>query len=118
MSTSLSPPILKGAYEFLRTTPPFSRWNLLPSESIIFVVGKTKAIMGDYHRYEDGGHGITISDGVVGTTYSLITTMAHEMIHLAQYVAGTASPNVQHNADFYKRLRQVAKNHGFDSKWF
>jgi hypothetical protein len=60
-------------------------------------------------------HEITMSTFKIGHFDTLARTMAHEMIHMAQQIAGTRSRSM-HNADFMRRIRLVAKHHGWDMK--
>ena len=115
----LKPELLATAYEFLRGTPPFERWALPPAAEVSFVVLKDPHgnLFGD-HQCDAGGqtgHRIRVSEGKVGTIRTLVFVMAHEMIHVAQAMerAGTKS---EHNRDFHRRKRQIARLHGYDAK--
>jgi hypothetical protein len=56
-----------------------------------------------------------MSSRKIGHFDTLARTMAHEMVHVAQSVAGTRSRS-EHNADFYRRINSVARHHGWDPK--
>lgn len=60
-------------------------------------------------------HEITMSTYKIGHFDTLSRTMAHEMIHMAQQIAG-AHTRTQHNADFVRRVRLVTKHNGWDAK--
>jgi SprT-like family protein len=110
----LHPKHLEALYDCLREFPPFKRWKLPPAEEVHFSVTRAKDRFGSYCKKENGHH-ITASSESVGHFYTLSRLVAHEMIHLAQEVAGVSSSS-QHNADFKRRAALVAKVHGFDPK--
>ena len=117
MAIVLTPKILEGAYEFLRTTPPFYRWKLPSGASIRFSVVRDPNLRGFYRRRKDGLVDIAISARATGHTDTLIETMAHEMIHLYQDIHGQARDG-QHNAGWKRAAERVCKVHGFDPKAF
>ncbi len=59
---------------------------------------------------------IGISSVNIGRTYSLMTTMAHEMVHI--YNASKGHTRSEHAAEFKRCARLVCKHHGFDQKMF
>ena len=114
-----TPELIAAAYDFLRKTPPFSRWKLPPTEEVEFSTLKDPhgALFG-YHQCNadgQGGHRIRVSEGKVGTIRTLVFVMAHEMIHVAQAIERTTTKG-EHNRDFHQRKRRVAKLHGYDVK--
>jgi hypothetical protein len=115
MTLRLTPDMLEGAYEFLRTTPPFRRWALPPADEVEFIVGREPRCRGMHAN--DGTHRIMISDRNIGHTINLVATMAHEMIHVHQSERWL-STRTEHNADFHRRARLVCRHHGFDPKLF
>ena len=115
----LKPELIAAAYEFLRNTPPFNRWALPPTAEVTFSTLKDPhgALFG-YYQYDPEGqrmHHIRISEGKVGTIRTLVFVMAHEMIHVAQVMERTTTKG-EHNRDFHRRKRQIARLHGYDSK--
>lgn len=110
----LHPSHLEADYDCLRRFPPFLHWKLPPAEEVHFSVTKAKDRMGSYCLKENGHH-ISASSDKVGHVDTLARLLAHEMIHLAQEVAGAAW-RYQHNADFKRRAALVAKYHGLDPK--
>jgi len=48
---------------------------------------------------------------------SVVKTIAHEMVHLAQAIV-KADTATEHNEDFSERARLVCKNFGWDSGQF
>lgn len=120
MSLPLDKETLAAAYDYLRTTPPFSRWNLPESEDVAFSVSKTTADFG-YYRFDGRRHCINASSGKIGQTSTLMEFMAHEMIHLHLEQTGMESRRrtpTTHNAAFRRFAAQVCKVHGFDPKAF
>lgn len=109
----LTPDLLEATYDFLRRTSPFRRWSLPEGGTIEFVVGKTREKMGHYVWHPRKGYVIMISDARVDHTVTLLTTMAHEMIHLYQAKRGTET-RAAHNAEFRRLAKIVCRHHGFD----
>lgn len=120
MTLPLNKETLAAAYDYLRTTPPFNRWNLPDSEDVVFTVGRTEADYGWYHKKGDR-HTITASAGKIGHTQTLIEFLGHEMVHLHLELTGMESRSggaYTHNHAFRKCAAQVCKAHGFDPKSF
>lgn len=80
----LTPDILRGAYDFLRTTQPFHRWGLPSGGEVEFRVTANPAERGWHRgsRARDWHHVVGISGRCIGHTDSLMAVMAHEMIHV------------------------------------
>ncbi len=119
MTLPLTPEVLAAAYDFLRTTPPFSGWNLPEPEDIDFKVSRRTSEFGRYQLVGDR-HIIAMSGAAIGQTATLMHYLAHECIHLHLEITGMESrggPNT-HNAAFRKFATQVCKVHGFDPKAF
>lgn len=115
----LRPDMLAGAYDFLRTTPPFRGWRLPHSDEIEFKVTGDNQEHGHYNRYAGTNHHwIAMSGKTVGHTDTLLMYLAHEMIHLHQALAKLETRNATHNADFHRRARSVCRWHGWDLKLF
>lgn len=110
MSLHLTPAILIGAYEYLRATPPFRGWRLPGPDDIIFKVTRTPNEHGSCHL--DGADPvITISTACNSHTTTLLTTMAHEMVHLHHFLTtGSAT----HGVAFRRAAKLVCRAHGFD----
>ena len=120
MTLRLTPNMLRGAYDFLRTTQPFHRWKLPPGELVEFrVVAKpdergwhTRSITVARH------HIIGVSKASIAHSDSLIMVMAHEMVHVRQSDRGTETSNTMHNAEFRRLAKVVCRHHGFDPLLF
>lgn len=117
----LTPIILEAAYEFLRCTPPFNKWNLPEADEIEFhVVNK----MRPERHFADCGIGdsgewcIRVAAKRHRHTQTVLMSMAHEMVHLHQMIRQLETPNTQHNADFWKRAATVCRHHGWDAGLF
>lgn len=122
MTLPLTPEILAAAYDFLRATPPFIRWNLPEPEDIKFRTSRHPKSAGKYvWDPNDKSHYIIASVRGIGHTDSLMKFMAHEMIHLHLRIMGWESKGVSseiHNVAFCKLAAQVCRWHGFDPKAF
>ena len=120
MTLILKPEIFRACYDFLRTTPPFSLrgWRLPPGEEVEFHVTRQIDREGSHTNYlwRPKEHIIKISERRVAHTSTLISVMAHEMVHAVQIQYRHATPNAEHNADFWRRWADVAAIHGFDPK--
>jgi hypothetical protein len=114
--------MLENAYEYLRVSPPFCRWSLPHADQVMFRVLGAKDRFGHFRgrhrkaRGDDGFSEIAISAPLVNSTDVLISTMAHEMIHLYQDETGTARGH--HNPKFRKLAKRVCAIHGFDPESF
>lgn len=108
---------LEASYDYLRTTPPFSRWNLPDGEDVKFEVVRDRDIAG-WHKMVNGKHIIGISSGSIGRTHSLMEVMAHEMCHAHQRETNMETKKSEHNAAFRKLAVLVCKFHGFDPLLF
>ena len=116
----LTPEMLEGAYEYLRVSPPFCRWNLPHADQVSFRVMGTRDRFGHFRGRHKKASGddfseIAISAGMVRSTELLIATMAHEMIHLRQYRMGARDT---HGLTFRRMAAAVCREHGFDVKTF
>ena len=111
-----TPANLAASYDFLRTCRPFRRWKLPPSEQVHFRVITTPAFYGQYISLGDT-HQIDVSARKCTHLSTLLMTMAHEMLHLAQRVR-KRDRGGEHNADFQKWARVVCNEFGFDAGSF
>lgn len=117
MTVPLSQDILRACYNFLNETPPFNKWNLPDGDDIVFKVATDRTCNG-WYVFKNRKHLIAISSGCVGHTSLLISTMAHEMIHVHEQHAKACKPGVEHSAAFKRWAAQVSRIHGFDVKAF
>jgi hypothetical protein len=114
MSLSLTPDMLAGAYEFLRTTEPFKAWRLPHADEVGFAVVRDPAMFADF-GVENGVPVIRVSEARNGHSATLLATMAHEMCHLRQEMTGDRG---HHTAGFKRMAARVCRVHGFDLKTF
>jgi hypothetical protein len=111
----LSPALLKNLYSSLIVTPPFTKWPMPLPEEIEFIVSADSEIMGSY-LLDSGGdyeHTITISSARCGHLYSVLTTLAHECIHLS-FHKQKGDKWLQHGKPFRTRCKMVGEELGFD----
>lgn len=119
---TLTPEMLESAYEYLRVSQPFRGWNLPHADQVSFRVLGARDRFGHFRgrhrrpRDKDDFSEIAISAGLVRSTDLLLSTMAHEMIHLYQDETGTARGH--HNPAFKKIAKRVCSIHGFDLESF
>lgn len=113
----LTPALLEATYDFLRETPPFRRWGLLPGEEVEFRVIRDRATRGYHRGVRREYHIIGISGACIGRMEALLAVLAHEMIHLYQEEKGTRT-RAQHNAGFHRLAKIVCRHHGYDPLLF
>lgn len=120
MTLPLTAEMLAAAYDYLRVTPPFNRWNLPESEDVKFSVSKSARDYAAY-RWDGKQHTICLSAKAIGFTNTLHLYLAHEMVHMHLEERGwesrTGGPDT-HNAAFRKLAARVCAAHGFDPKAF
>jgi len=111
----LTPKLLKATYEALICTAPLDKWNLPPTDRIIFSVVKTKEWYGwvEPKKEFDGKYDFKISDAAVKNIITFIYTMYHEIIHILQYEKGLPP---HHNAKFRHCRDMISKHTGLDPK--
>lgn len=110
----LSPELLAYAYDYLMCLPPFSKLNMPPSEDIKFRVIKSKKIFARYFM-EGGTHHIDVSNKMVGSHMVLLSTLAHEAIHL--HLAEIDACDL-HGPTFQALADKVCRIHQFDRLTF
>lgn len=113
----LTPAQLVLTYALLRETPPFKGWKLPHPDEVGFQVSRTPDVCGQFWCNESGTPCIAISSAAVSRMDTLLRIMAHEMIHLYQWVGKTHS-KAFHNGEFRRKAREVCRVHGFDPKLF
>jgi hypothetical protein len=112
MTLPLTTDMLAAAYEYLCCAPPFSKWNMPPSEDVKFKVIKHKDRQAHYYTFGDVHH-IEISSHFVGSHNNILATMSHEMIHL-HISQACLKQRGHHDKTFNKYADRVCKIHGFD----
>lgn len=123
MTLALTPQLLEAAYTYFLVTYPFRSWKLPPASEIKFAVTGHLDRRGDCWDTSTVSRllpsiGIRISRHYIGHTHSLMEVMAHEMIHVRQYIHRLGTVNAKHNTAFRKDALAVCRHHGFDHKAF
>lgn len=109
--------MVAAAYDFLREMPPYKGWRMPPGDSVIFVIARDANCYG-YYQPDGEHHRIGVVDLAVGHTTSLVKVVAHEMIHMHQYLKRLDTRGAVHNANFRKLADRVCRTHGWDPKMF
>lgn len=112
MSAWITEKTVKSMYSLLRSMPPFNQWNLPPAHKIKFKVCHKSDLLGhmDVKPFR-----INIGTKHQEHFESVLTTMAHEMVHLSLYIDGCPSYN-QHRKSFRLKTAQIGDIYGFDRK--
>ena len=113
MSAIITEQSVKMIYSMLRKLPPFDSWGLPPAYKIKFKVLEDFKFMGELQ--------VKPYKMTFGTKYqehfeTIVTTVAHEMIHLSLYLEGVPSYD-QHRRLFKQKAKEIGSLYGFDSKW-
>ena len=116
MSLPLTPNRVAAVYEMLRSFPPFSGWVLPEADEVKFTVNRHHNWMAS-HQGGPTQH-ICVSVHLVGHMDTLVRVVAHEMVHMRQYLAREETPASTHNADFRKKAAVICKYFGFDPRLF
>ena len=112
MSAWITERTIKSMYSLLRSMPPFNKWNLPPAYKIKFKVDHNLPLMGQMD--------VEKKIMTIGTKHqehfeTVLTTVAHEMVHLSLYIDGCPSFN-QHRKAFRMKTAQIGDLYGFDRK--
>ena len=118
MALKLTPYVLKQAYDLLSATEPFTSWNLPDGDEVRFVVLKTRQY--DAQLWTGAGKPvISVSTERNGHINTVLSSLAHGMIHLTEVRCKIRSRGANHHgAAFRKWAAQVCKAHGYDLKLF
>lgn len=116
MPIPLTKDALALAYDYLCEFPPFNNWNMPPSEDVRFSVFKRRDTVAHY-RFAKGLHHIAMSSSLVGRHEMLLSSLAHEMLHLhmAQTCWNRRNP---HDATFAAYADEICQTHEFDRLTF
>lgn len=116
MTLRLTPDLIAAGYDYVRESQPFKGWGLPESDEVGFAVVKDTTMYADFCLYK-GEPLIRVSEKLHGHTVTLLATIAHECVHLYQYLH-KLDKGGEHNADFKRRAARVCQIHGFDPKTF
>jgi len=111
----LTAEVVKHLYSSLYCCYPFTKWKMPLPEEIDFVVTSDPELMGTYlyDTGEDYEHTITISSGRCGHYYTMLTTLAHEMVHMS-FHRQKGDKWMLHGKQFRSRCLMVANELGLD----
>jgi hypothetical protein len=111
----LTPALLKNLYASLIVTYPFTKWPMPLPEEVEFIVTPDPELMGTYlyDTGEDYAHTITVSSGRCSHFYTVLTTLAHECIHMS-FHKQKGDKWLLHSAEFRRRCKMVSAEMGFD----
>jgi hypothetical protein len=115
----LTPAIVEEMYNLLRACPPFRSWRLPPSDEVAFHITLSKKTFGKCVYDWDDKHTrpprfeFHASARCIRQLGTLTRFMAHEMIHMREYLTGVRD-DVKHGASFQRMADQVCRLHGFD----
>lgn len=109
----ITPRILECIYLMLASTEVFAKWDMPPSELIKFEIVDDYSVMATY-QYDESEkypHVISISKARCGHLSTLISSMAHEMVHCSRWESGKWT---LHDSVFKSRKMKVARSLGID----
>lgn len=117
MTIPLTPETLAAAWDYICTTPPFSEWNLPHSEDICFRVIRTKRVYGQL-SFHGKHYTIDVSEARCGRHESILSTLAHEAVHMFQHSSCFMNARNYHDKAFWALADEVCSTHNFDRKLF
>lgn len=114
---NITPQHVAAVYEMLRQLEPFDAWSLPEADLIEFRTDMRRNVVGEhnYRARKRQAPLIRVSLACNGHLLTLMQTVAHEMVHLAQIVNGEREG---HQETFIKRTAAVCKEFGWDEKAF
>ena len=107
-------------YEYNRSLPPFATIKKMPhADDVEFWITKDRQCFAQW-KWTGERHRISISSMSIGHTATLLSSIGHEMCHMAVHEAGkcTGGNENTHNLAFRKLADRFCKVHGFDLKAF
>ena len=117
MPELVTPKRIALAYAFLRECHPFCKWNLPPADKLRFEILNSR----DHAEYDphERRHVIRVNALTHIKLEQLLSSTAHEMVHLRQELIGRLPIGKDgHNADFRRMARQVCHHLGFNLQSF
>lgn len=120
MALRITPDMMVEAYNFLKTTPPFSGWKLPDSDEVGFHVVPDPNTSADFVIEGDNSMHIRVSSAIPIHANTLLMLVAHELIHMYQSMHKLAKNKsaLMHNADFKRRAKRICAVHGWDESLF
>lgn len=103
---------VRDIYKLLKSLPPFNTWKLPSDKQIVFKVIEKYNCMGEMHMKP--------FKMVIGANHhdhfeTLVTTIAHEMVHLKLYIDKDKSYR-RHGVAFRALTAEIGSIFGFDRK--
>lgn len=118
MTLPITPAVLEAAYAYLCATSPFKGWRLPPADEVEFCVTRHRDRSADHTTYcRSLDHVVRVSAYHTKTTLDLMECIAHELIHMRQTRRKTETKQ-EHNAEFKRINRMVARIHGWPVETF
>jgi hypothetical protein len=111
---------VRDAYLYLRAHAPFNRWELPPAGKINFALTNDPTSHAVFSTCTGELPTLAINPSLHLTMPALLTSVAHEMVHLRQHLVGrlNIAKNGGHNAEFRRLSAQVCRALGFDATHF
>lgn len=106
----------QAIYDCLRHFVPYTRMKLPPGDEVAFHITRHNTHLAHYtcERYKPGTHEIIVSDYWAWTIEQLVKVIGHEMIHMDQRIRKTDSLKVDHNREFQRIERKIARAMGWE----
>jgi hypothetical protein len=112
----LNPEIVRHAYASLSCAYPFTKWNMPLPEEVLFEIIYDMDALGTY-TYDTGHdeyeHTITISSARCAFYMTMLSTLAHEMVHCS-FHRQKGDKWLHHGKEFRRRCTLVGKSLGLD----
>lgn len=106
----LTPDLLRSAYALLRETAPFDKWALPEAEDVEFRVLRTCRWYGDCQRRGEQWI-IRLSESKHPRLLGMLSTMAHELIHVHLREVACHRDSHHHGPAFRGYAEQVLAAH-------
>lgn len=106
--------MVEHIYSYLSCCPPFDKFSMPPAEDVKFKIIKTRRLFARYYAVGDKHH-IEVSCKLVGSHMVLLTSVAHELIHLHLNEVDACD---EHGPNFQMIADEVCAIHGFDRLTF
>lgn len=116
MSLALTPERVAAVYECLREFQPFAGWRMPRVADLEFAVTRHVDRHADTDAVRDWKR-LRVSSATNGHFSSISAAVAHEMVHIALHVAGSANW-ANHGPEFKRYATRVCRAFGWDEKNF
>jgi hypothetical protein len=111
----LNPEIVRHAYASLSCAYPFTKWSMPLPEEVDFQIIYDVDALGTY-QLDTGGdfeHIITISSARCAFYMTMLSTLAHEMVHCS-FHRQKGDKWLHHGIEFRRRCKLVGNSLGLD----